>query len=142
MSRAGMKPKPRKGVPGTPRGRGCVGGATSSTPGLGHPVGAGLGWRVSEGTASGPGCQLAGPSNPNRVLCKFEGFAPSTWGAGGGNTVEQYVAEAFAEIRADGAVDGSVQREAKRARSDEKNRRCTFGKSVRSCADYWRRSRT
>ena len=41
-------------------------------------------------------------------------------GRWGGNTVEQYVAEAFAEIRADWVVDGSVQREAKRARSDER----------------------
>ena len=41
-------------------------------------------------------------------------------GRWGGNTVEQNVAEAFAEIRADWAVDGSVQREAKRARSDER----------------------
>ena len=69
MSKAVRKPKPLKGVPGTLRGRDCVGGATSSTPGLGHPVGAGLGWLVSEGPAKGPGCQLAGPWNPNQVLC-------------------------------------------------------------------------
>ena len=75
MSKAVRKPKPLKGVPGTLRGRDCVGGATSSTPGLGHPVGAGLGWLVSEGLAKGPGCQLAGPSNPNQVLCESEEFA-------------------------------------------------------------------
>ena len=86
MSKAVRKPKPLKGVPGTLRGRGCVGGATSRTPGLGHPVGAGLGWLVSEGLAEGPGCQPVGPSNPNQVLCKSEGFAPSTWGAGGGHS--------------------------------------------------------
>ena len=80
MSKAVRKPKPLKGVPGTLRGRDCVGGATSSTPGLGHPVGAGLGWLVSEGPAKGPGCQLAGPSNPNQVLCKSEGFARITPG--------------------------------------------------------------
>ena len=89
MSKAVRKPKPLKGVPGTLRGRDCVGGATSSTPGLGHPVGAGLGWLVSEG----PGCQLAGPSNPNRVLCKFEGCAPSTWGAGGWQELLKYMTD-------------------------------------------------
>ena len=75
----------------------------------GKPVDA----EVTEHTARRTGTQF----HARRGLALWQIQCVGRWG---GNTVEQYVAEAFAEIRADWAVDGSVQREAKRARSDER----------------------
>ena len=75
----------------------------------GKPVDA----EVTEHTARRTGAQF----HARRGLALWQIQYVGRWG---GNTVEQYVAEAFAEIRADWAVDGSVQREAKRARSDER----------------------